>query len=140
MTTPTVRIVAVLAATLVLGACQDTTAPETTTGPRGAPAASVAATASTASATAMAAIGADLVDATESFLVGIEDAPARTDLRAALVALTAALSAGDTATAASALATARERLAAVPGDATATELAPVGLALDAVEQVLQGTL
>lgn len=133
------RIAIVLSATLVLGACQDAgdpLAPSLTTTSSTAPVSSMA---PTASASALAAIGADLVDATGMFLVVVEDAQTRTDLTAAIQALADELNAGDAAGAGSALTTARQRLAAVAGDATATELAPVAIALGRVEQVLRGT-
>ena len=133
------RIAMALTATLVLGACQDAgdpLAPSLTPTSRTAPVSSMAPTASDSD---LAAIGADLVDATGMFLVVIEDAQTRTDLSAAIQALAHELNAGDAAGASSALTTARQRLAAVGGNAMATELAPVEIALGQVAQVLQGT-
>jgi hypothetical protein len=124
-----------VAAALVLAACGDSPAEPTAVAPKAsAPARSVAAT---ADVQRMAVIGGELVDATDAFLVVLDD-ESRADLAARISTLAAALTAGDAAGAATALAAARERLAAIPGDAAATELAPVGLALDAVEAVLQG--
>lgn len=141
MTSSTSRIAVALGATLVLGACQDTNNP---LAPTAVPTASISApltsTASTANASVMAAIGGDLVDGTEMFLVVIKDAQVRADISTAIKTLADALTAGDVRAATSALEAARTRLAAVPGDATATELAPVGLALDQAELVLSGML
>ena len=131
------RIAIALSATLVLGACQDARdplAPSPTS--RTAP---VTAMTSTTSDSDLAAIGADLVDATGMFLVVVEDARTRAELSAAIQALADELNADNLAGASSALTTARQRLAAVVGDATAAELAPVEIALGRVAQLLQDT-
>ncbi len=120
-----------IAVALVLAACSDSsTEPVVAPNALSAPSHIVV---SAAEASRMAAIGAELVDATESFLVVIQDAQAQADLRAAIKTLADRLIAGDLAGSVSALTAARERLAAVPGDAVVTELAPIALALDAVE-------
>jgi hypothetical protein len=125
------------AVALVMAACGDSPAEPVLT-PTAA-ASPLRRSVNAATASRMAAIGADLVEATESFLVVIDDAEARTALSAAIKTLADALIAGDASASTTALVTARERLAAIAGDAMATELAPIELALDGVEQVLQGT-
>jgi hypothetical protein len=130
------RPLVLAAAALVVAACGDSPAEPV-------PTRTVAATAfrrsvDAATASKMKVIGGELVDATESFLVVVEDVETHTALSADIKSLADALIAGDAALSASALTTARERLAAISSDTAATELAPVALALDAVEEALQG--
>lgn len=139
MPSTTSRLAIALGTSLVLGACQDAAAPLGPTAALTSVAAPLGSTTSVAPAAAMAAIGGALVDATEMFLVVIEDAQARTTLSDAIRSLADALNAGDVAATTAALETARQHLAAVPGEATSTELAPVGLALDQVEYLLTAT-
>jgi hypothetical protein len=96
--------------------------------------------ATAANAAPMAAFGADLVDATDPVLVVVDDAAARSALRASLTLLADALVAGDPAGSNAALTAARARLAAVPGDAALYELAPVALALDKAELTIAGDI
>jgi hypothetical protein len=131
------RPLVIAAVALVVAACGDSPAEPVPT-PTAA-ASPLRRSVNAATASQMAGIGNDLVDATESFLVVIEDAEARASLSAAIKTLADHLIAGDATASASALAAARERLAAIPGDNVVTELAPIGLAFDAVEQVLQST-
>jgi hypothetical protein len=130
------RPLVIAAVALVVAACGDSPAEPVLT-PTAA-ASPLRRSVNAATASQMAAIGADLVDATETFLAVVEDAEVRTALSAAIKSLADALVAGDPAAAGTRLTAARGLLAAMSEDAI-QELAPVSLALDNVEAVLTST-
>ena len=134
------RRLAGVALLLVAGACADapTAAELSPTAPAGLSQTPAISTVLPAKAAALITLGADLVDATDMFLVAIDDAPARTELRVVIATLADRLSAGNATAATNILATARKRLSGLQGKAALPELAPLDLALDRVEQVLQG--
>ena len=134
------RRLAGVALLLVAGACADapTAAKLSPTAPAGLSQSPAISTVLPANAAALITLGADLVVATDMFLIVIDDAPTRTELRALIATLADRLSAGNSPAATSILATARKRLSSLQGKAALPELAPLDLALDRVEQVLQG--
>jgi hypothetical protein len=127
------RPLVIAAVALVVAACGDSPAEPVPT-PTAA-ASPLRRSVNAATASQMAAIGADLVDATETFLAVVDDAEARSAMSGAIKALADALVAGDSGAASTRLQAARDLVAAKSED-TVQELAPVSLALDNVEAVL----
>ncbi len=129
------RSLSFVAAALVLAACADSPAEPAAT-PKAA-ATALRRNVDAATASKMATIGEDLVDATDAFVVVLDDEP-RAVLRAAISTLADALIAGDAAAATTRLEAARAIIAAQSEDMV-HELAPVSLAFDNVESVLAST-
>jgi hypothetical protein len=116
------RILAVIAiaGAITLAGCSDSTAPGKTT-----PAASP-------TVTALAPLAAELHDASDIFIVAVEDVALRSKMQLAINDLGDQLLAGKPAGSRAALAQCRLLLVNL-GDTSAIELAPVGLALDYIE-------
>ena len=124
-----------IAASVLLGACQDATTP---TAPSSAPSAALAAAPVAAVPTrAMAALGSSFRDATDQFTASMKEEKTRAALQAALFSLSENLQSGDADAAERQLKIARALLGRVDS-AEASELAPITLALDNAELVLKG--